>query len=198
MLCCASLLLVVAWLQHVLRRAPSASQATAPSSRRIAAAFLLWGAGLAALAYLAITTVLVATGIAVHVDGSVVCLAGAGGDILPVPAATVADAWLVRNLALVAAALVASLAAAGLLLTAPPGPIAAGRPRLVIAGAGAAWIVVTTLDHQLAGLFALPAHPLAADLLQHGIGVVALVGAMRPERRGTLQRTGVHSAGPRS
>lgn len=48
-------------------------------------------------------------------------------------------------------------------------------------------LLVTTLDHQFFGLYAIAAYPVAADLVMHGIGVAMLVGSLRFACRGSLR-----------
>lgn len=198
MLCCATLLVVVAWLQHELHRTLRLDAACGSARRRVPMAFLLWGAGLAALAYLATSSLLLGTGAAVHIDGAAICLKGSGTAVLPVPAETVAGQWLVRNLVLLGIALLAGVVATILLATAAFEQISLGRPRLVLAGAGVGWLLVTTLDHQFFGLYAIAANPVAADLVMHGLGIAMLAGSLRFRAGGFHGNREGTALGPRS
>lgn len=181
MICCATLLLLVAWLQQVYGGSPPATAGPTPGWQ-IGGAFLAWGAAIAGLAYLALVAMLIGTGIAAHVDGTVVCVTGASGALLPVPEAMVADRWLLRSAVLLAAALLAAAAGIRWLLRAPPGALLAPRPGLVMIGAGVAWLAFSVADHRIFGLYAVPAGPALAATAIHAAGIVLVILGLRRER----------------
>ncbi|WP_370306329.1 hypothetical protein [Sinimarinibacterium flocculans] len=174
MLCCTMPVLLLAWLG--LR---SGAAATPASVRWHTAAWVLWGAGLGGLAYVTAVMLLLAGDMAVHVDATGWCGSPAG--VAAVPVTWVAARWTLRTVLLAGAAVLAAAAALALLRREPVQPMRRSGHR-VAAGFALAWMLLSALDHQVFGLYALTAGGLLADLALHAAGLLPWIARFRADR----------------
>jgi hypothetical protein len=182
-MCCTILLLLVAWARITLRIdswARPTSEPLLPGRESVQRhrwlPWACWGAGLGGLGYVAATAICLSAGWSVYTDAAFWCVGRGSHPPLGVPYEIVESRWIARSLVFLAVCATLLLGAVTLMLR-ERGIGLQRAPGLVLAAAGAAWLLLSLVDHQLFGLYALRIVGSQSHWVVHGVGaMVALIG----------------------